>query len=522
MGIAAMIYRRPSLLPLLFCLALTAACGGGGDSGSGNGSGGGGGGGGPYHIGGTATGLAGSGLVLQINGGETVSVATSGSFQFSTALASNAAYSVTVVTQPGSPTQYCSLANAAGVVASADITSIAVTCNSGTARFAYLTSATSATSNAISGYSIDAASGVLTPIPGSPWTTSYFAIDLITAPSGKFVYFRNPVDETVSAYAVDTATGALSPVTGSPFAIPHPSAQSTRIQIDPTGRFLYVLQLTFGSLDGRILTYRINPTTGALTAGSASGFAITGVTLMAFDPSGRYAYLGGTDMAQNYSASSARIDNGTGELTAAGTATQLTTTPASQGFSTPSCFIDEAGTKLMCAYTGMLYMLRVNLTSGALSEIAHLNSPGATQGLFRAADNLFVTNEIGNLHLYRADLAGSTLTETSVLTLANEQPIWIALDATQQHLLVALFNLTARSYSIDGPAGTASDAPGSPYALPNNGIHVATDHSGKYAFVSYYNGITAFSIDQATGALGSVNSAAAPLGAGFLVLAGTQ
>ena len=52
-----------------------------------------------YTIGGTVSGLTGTGLVLQDNGGNNLSVSASGSFTFSTAVASGAAYSVTVFTQ---------------------------------------------------------------------------------------------------------------------------------------------------------------------------------------------------------------------------------------------------------------------------------------------------------------------------------------------------------------------------------------------------------------------------------------
>ena len=56
-----------------------------------------------YTIGGTVSGLTGTGLVLQDNGGNNLSVSASGSFTFTTAIASGGAYSVTVLTQPTRP-----------------------------------------------------------------------------------------------------------------------------------------------------------------------------------------------------------------------------------------------------------------------------------------------------------------------------------------------------------------------------------------------------------------------------------
>ena len=85
-----------------------------------------------FTVGGSVSGLAGSGLVLQDNGGNDLPVTSSGNFVFSTALASGGAFNVTVKTQPLSPTQTCVVASAAGTVGSANVTNVAVTCTTNT------------------------------------------------------------------------------------------------------------------------------------------------------------------------------------------------------------------------------------------------------------------------------------------------------------------------------------------------------------------------------------------------------
>lgn len=85
-----------------------------------------------FTVGGSVSGLAGSGLVLQDNGGNDLAVASSGNFVFSTALAGGAAFNVTVKTQPLSPTQTCVVTNPTGTVGSANITNVAVTCTTNT------------------------------------------------------------------------------------------------------------------------------------------------------------------------------------------------------------------------------------------------------------------------------------------------------------------------------------------------------------------------------------------------------
>jgi hypothetical protein len=84
-----------------------------------------------YKVGGTLAGLQGSGLVLQNNLGNdlTLNVADNGPFAFGTTIASGLPYSVTIKTQPtGVAGELCNVTAAAGNVASADVTTVAVSC----------------------------------------------------------------------------------------------------------------------------------------------------------------------------------------------------------------------------------------------------------------------------------------------------------------------------------------------------------------------------------------------------------
>ena len=82
-----------------------------------------------YTIGGTISGLTGTGLVLQDNAGDNLTVSASGTFTFATSLASGAAYAVTVLTEPSTPTQTCTVAMGTGTVASSNVTSVTITCS---------------------------------------------------------------------------------------------------------------------------------------------------------------------------------------------------------------------------------------------------------------------------------------------------------------------------------------------------------------------------------------------------------
>ena len=79
-----------------------------------------------YTVSGTVSGLTGS-VVLTNNGGDSLSVATDGSFTFATALTGGAAYSVAVATQPSG--QSCAVNNGSGTVGSADVTDVTINCS---------------------------------------------------------------------------------------------------------------------------------------------------------------------------------------------------------------------------------------------------------------------------------------------------------------------------------------------------------------------------------------------------------
>jgi len=83
-----------------------------------------------YTVGGTVTGLLGSGLVLLDNASDSLNVVTNGTFTFATPVLSGRPYGVTISSQPTNPSQACSVANGTGIgtVTNADITTVAVVC----------------------------------------------------------------------------------------------------------------------------------------------------------------------------------------------------------------------------------------------------------------------------------------------------------------------------------------------------------------------------------------------------------
>jgi sugar lactone lactonase YvrE len=79
-----------------------------------------------YTVGGSVTGLVGSGLVLQDNLGDNLPISGNGAFTFATALNNGSPYSVTVLSSPLA--QNCAVTEGGGTVATANVTSVLVSC----------------------------------------------------------------------------------------------------------------------------------------------------------------------------------------------------------------------------------------------------------------------------------------------------------------------------------------------------------------------------------------------------------
>ena len=199
--------------------------------------------GGGYTVGGTVTGLQGSGLVLLNNSGNSVSPMTNGAFGFSTAIDQGGPYSVTIKSQPTNPAQTCAVYNGSGTISTADVTNIIVTCTE-PGRYAYVVNQGA---NSISAYSIDAATGALKEIAGSPFaSTGTTAISAVVDPNGSYLYVANNGSNDVSVFAIDNNTGALASAGSNIAAGSGPFA----VLVDPADQFLYVAR-TWGTTRSR-------------------------------------------------------------------------------------------------------------------------------------------------------------------------------------------------------------------------------------------------------------------------------
>ncbi len=234
--------------------------------------------GGGYRIGGTVTGLRGSGLVLENNSGDSLKINGNGGFRFSSGIDKGGTYSVSVSTQPGNPSQTCVVHNGSGTIDNADISNVIVSCN----RPGSVAYVVNEGSNSISAYLI-LSNGVLAPVQGSPFPANgQSPVAAVVDPNGTYLYVANNASNTVSIFTIDQSTGALSsaglPVaTGNgPFAV----------LVDPADQFLYVANKT----DNTVSVYEIGA--GTATAVSGSPYAVgTTPSSLAMDPGGNFLYV---------------------------------------------------------------------------------------------------------------------------------------------------------------------------------------------------------------------------------------
>jgi 6-phosphogluconolactonase len=163
-------------------------------------------------------------------------------------------------------------------------------------RFIY---AANISSNDISAFSIDAATGALTEIPGSPFATGEWPYSVVIDPAGTHLYAAIYNANCVASYAIDQATGALSELAGSPAP---GGNQPCATAIDPRGKFVYVTNTHNDGSNRTVSGYTVDAGTGALTEMDGSPFTVGwGPDGISVERTGKFVYV---------------ANNGTGDISA--------------------------------------------------------------------------------------------------------------------------------------------------------------------------------------------------------------
>jgi len=337
-------------------------------------------------------------------------------------------------------------------------------------------------SNSVSGFSVGA-NGALTEISGSPFSTGgggtggggYAVNRIVVAGAGKYLYASNGGDHNIAAFSVDANTGFLAAVPGSPFAAGGAWGDIT-LAGSPDGQFLFV-----GTASNKALVTFMIGAGGALT--QASGIVLPAVpTGMKVTPDGKFlaagmpGYIAGAVAMFSIAANGALtlvngmpfLDSGSGNLS--------------------SVDINCAGTNVfgseMTQASTIVDVFSIN-SSGVLARIQ--GSPfapgvGTNSNVAALSANdhfLFVTNQVSaTVTAFAVDSAGAlTLVAGSPFAIGagGSSPAGVATDGS--FLYVA-----SSSNSVNGPGlvhvftiaadGSVAAAPGSPFSTGQSGSNL--------------------------------------------------
>lgn len=420
-----------------------------------------------FTVGGTVSGLTGTGLTLALAGGGGLAVSlpvnSNGAFTFTTGLATGASYTVTVATQPANPSQVCRVAGGTGAIAAANVTSVSVTCGFA-GRFAYVANNGLNNIESVSAYSINSTTGLLTAVAGSPFDAGHTPISVAVRPDGKFLYVVNPVgmpqDGALSVFSINNTTGVLTELANSPFTTSTPLFQ---IAIESTGKFAFIPNFTAPSVSA----FSLDATTGVPTPVNGSPFGcVGGPVAIAVDPNSKFVYAGTQGGGPN--------NNGA-----------------------------------ICAYT-------MDSTTGALSQVLGSPFPGGT-GVVRslAVDPtgtfLFAAVSDG-VSVFRIGASGALTVVGGSPFAAGANPENVAVDPAGKFVYVGNNSLGSHSlifgFAIDAATGSLTQIGGSPFPSGDTPVFIAIDPSGDFAYVANIdsNAITVYAVNTTTGALTSTGS----------------
>lgn len=283
--------------------------------------------------------------------------------------------------------------------------------------------------NNISGFANDGA-GNLTAVPGSPFASPGQPFGLAATPNNAFLYVSSFQNAQVTGFSISATTGTLTPL-ACPVATT--GLQPLKIAINPAGTLLFTSNQA-GSVSG----FAINATTGCLTAISTTttDSVARGLTI---DGTGQFLYVvtggGGIDLFTiNANGTLTRqaiggFDSGTTTMLAVKAIPGINVLLATDGGST-----NNLRSFIINTTTGALTPIVVTVPGSSPpnpSAIAVNTPANATNPQF------YVANTASNNLTVNTIAADGTSGASSLTVVAATGPIDLAVDPTGKFLYVA-------------------------------------------------------------------------------------
>jgi 6-phosphogluconolactonase (cycloisomerase 2 family) len=303
----------------------------------------------------------------------------------------------------------------------------------------------------VQAFSLDSATGALSPIPGSPFYAGTFSNTVVVHPSGKFLYYDNYYTQSpgskpgLSGYSLGS-NGAPTALSGSPFA---GYVGASGMAFSPDGKFLFTVpQQTQPQGGSQVYTFSVDTNTGAVsqigvTTVSPSTTYFAAINAVQVAPAGNYVYVASDSTIAAFS-----LNAQTGQLTpVSGSPFAVVSYLSSFAMSPDGRFLYAAEcippSEVGLACDGALKTLAVN-SNGQISSVGSLplapsyGLPGVTaSGSFVFAGTI-TTHTVqggsqdiytGTINTFSADPSTGVLTPAGTTTTAGGAGYLLAVPA---------------------------------------------------------------------------------------------
>jgi 6-phosphogluconolactonase (cycloisomerase 2 family) len=496
-----------------------------------------------YTISGSVSGLAaGAQVILSNNGSDPTSVPSNGTFSFSTHVAYNGSYSVTVRTQPTG--QICTASNGSGAGVTADVANVSIVCSpatfsvAGTASGLANGSVVTLQNNGGDPLMVTA-NGAFTFATPVAYGSSY-AVTIGTQPTGQICTASNGSGTGVTADVANVSivcSTAMFSVGGTVSSLANGTSVtllnngSDALTVTANGAFMFATPVAYGS--GYAVTIGTQPTGQICTPSSGSGTGVTAnVSNVSIVCSTTTFIISGTVSGLANGTSVTLLNSGSSALTVTADGAFTFATPVAYGSSyavtigtqptgqvcTPSngsgtgVSADVSNVSIVCStatfsvggtVSGLANGSSVTLKnngSDALSITADGAFTFATPLTFGSSYAVTVGTQPGGANCTVANGSGSNM----AAAVSNVQ-----ITCADRVAFIYVPNYGSNNvlgYKFDFATGSTTGIAGSPFPSGANDRWVTANAAGTFAYVTNEsdNTISAYTIDRGTGALTQV------------------
>lgn len=370
-------------------------------------------------------------------------------------------------------------------------------------RFVYVTNRDS---HDVSAFRVDAVTGALSPVAGSPFATVAGPKSAVTSPDGKLLFVAGSSASSIAAFRINPS-GTLTPVSGSPFVT---EGEPRELAVDHAGKHLFVLSEERDSIS----VFAIEAETGGLSQVPGSPFKSANVpTGIAVGSGDRFVYV---SYAADDSVAAFAVNETTGVLTPAPLGS--VTTGAAPG----KLLVSASGKRLFVANAGSdsISIFSVDPTRGELTPeqgspmvgvyspddllamgdgaalyIASSQSSKLSPGLFRIAVGDMTGSEADNV----VPAQDEEISSRSVSSLASDAAGLFLFAADTSSNTITSYPINQQTKGVDAGSGLSYGTGSSPSSiavvdvakpLVTSSISVALASEGLLTFASTTGSVT--------------------------------